>query len=244
MKLLKLCARIGVVMLAVMFGFAALATPRNAGASPVSVYECGGGGVVLGRSVCRGYFTNQNFYASNGGNMYNWDVLINSKGTHNSDRFLTPSGAQVANASEFIAAMKVYLSEGSASSYNSNAVGAAFIIDAMLNQSGSAFGGSWQKGYTTAEANLPNWEARVSFYDSQGWVKWDQKVYLGRGTEDYSHQCTSKGNVHSVDCGNPSNDYKDVAFTRNFSGATSPLIIFQKPGDEKLFYNTAGTVAT
>ncbi len=199
---------------------------------------------ILGRQGCDGYFSNQNFYddptdpVPGNGILPQWP----SNPTSSADVF-PAANTPAAFEAEFAS----YLAQtNNATVYNYGSVGAAFIIDAMLGESGPAvcewYTGSattttctWQAGVAYAIANLPQWDTDVSYYAAQGWITWDQVITYPTGTPDSAHVCYSgqasciRASVGTHDPGDP----EDIAIR-----ADPQVYVF----NSLIFHNPNGTV--
>ncbi|MBL8121437.1 hypothetical protein JNM87_01675, partial [Candidatus Saccharibacteria bacterium] len=50
---------------------------------------------------------------------------------------------------------------------------AAYVVSSMLGRKGPEFGNDWNVGVQYAKDNWADWESRVRYYDSQGWVNYN-----------------------------------------------------------------------
>lgn len=131
--------------------------------------NCPVGPVVLGRAYCIGYFTGDDVYGPSGIDVD--DVIYNGGN----------SMMGVDNANEFISFIRTRVNQT-----GRDAVGAAFIVNAMMGRNGTSFT-STNAGLTAARAALTSWEARVRYYDSQGRVNWNQFINYNAPFQNSAH---------------------------------------------------------
>lgn len=151
----------------VMVG-ATLAPAGAAFAARAGSDRCPTGRTVYGRAECIGYFTGADVYGSSGIDVD--DVIENG----------TVSLENVDNTDEFVSLMKSLLNGSKGAN---DQMGAAFIIDLMLGKNGSAFG-TVAKGVAYAKTNIAEWESRVRYYESKGWVKYQKTVAFAAGFQN------------------------------------------------------------
>jgi len=133
--------------------------PVTASAARAGSPACPVGPTLYGRAECIGYFTGADVY-KNGTGIDVDSVITNG----------TRSLLDVTNVTNFVSTMKSLLYGG-----GNDAMGAAFLIDTMLGKSGTSFT-TVSGGITYAKNNFDTWQDRVEYYNSQGWVQWNQLV--------------------------------------------------------------------
>lgn len=158
----------------VMVG-ATLAPAGAAFAARAGSDRCPTGKTIYGRAECIGYFTGADVYGSSGISVD--DVIENG----------TVSLENVDNVDEFVTLMKSLLN---GSKGVNDQMGAAFIIDLMLNKTGSSFG-TVAKGIAYAKTNIAEWESRVRYYadanahaDKKSWVQFQKTVSFAAGFQN------------------------------------------------------------
>jgi len=151
----------------VMVG-ATLAPAGAAFAARAGSDRCPTGKTIYGRAECIGYFTGADVYGSSGISVD--DVIENG----------TVSLEGVDNTNEFVTLMKSLLNGSKGAN---DQMGAAFIIDLMLGKNGSSFG-TVAKGVAYAKTNVAEWESRVRYYDSKGWVQYQKTVAFAAGFQN------------------------------------------------------------
>ncbi|MBW3538205.1 hypothetical protein KY386_01795 [Candidatus Parcubacteria bacterium] len=120
-------------------------------------------------------------------------------------------GIWVNNVNEFVGFIKDKLDNG-----GKDTTGAEFIILTMLGFNGGTH------GKFVSPAELADWEARVRYYDSQGWVNYNQVV-----SYNINSAYQGSGSIPSPAC--PNNPNPDDAMFFDDSGS-KPSIVFARPG--------------
>jgi hypothetical protein len=133
--------------------------PVTASAARAGSPSCPTGTTLYSRAECIGYFTGADVYKNGVG--VDVDSIIDNNG-----RALL----NVTNVTNFVSTMKSLLNGG-----GNDAMGAAFLIDTMLGKNGNSFG-TISSGVTYAKNNFDTWQDRVEYYNSKGWVAWNQLV--------------------------------------------------------------------
>jgi hypothetical protein len=209
--------------------------------------QCGGGVVEYGRNGCHGYFSNTNYYPVTSNS-----ILSQYPG---STRAFPDSAL---SAAPFEAVLKAYVARtNNGTVYDYDGVDSAFIIDTMLGVTGPNLckwytGGAsttcnWKAGVAYALANMTDWENRVNYYDTQGWIEWWKTVNYPVGTIDTTHICGQAGGACSGVQPKTSSplDPKDVVFRKEATAYTLITIVFHNPNGStynliRLCGNTVG----
>lgn len=115
----------------------------------------------IGRDYYHGYFTNDDNIDWNfAGAVFEW-----------------PAYQDVNDVNAFVEKTRKYLYNmhpvESGRPLDNQAGAAAYVIDTMLGKKGPEFGGSWSTGVQYAKNNFAEWESRVRYYDSKGWVNYN-----------------------------------------------------------------------
>jgi hypothetical protein len=216
------------ICLPIFSGHVAAATGPPGNAADYNFY-CGF--TIVGRQGCHGYYTNTNFYLYNPNVNYavsGTDILVNWANT------TAPAYNNIASAAAFENELTTYLQQASSGTYDYDGIGAAFTIDAMLGESGSALCGTgtctWQDGVNYANANLAQWETDVNYYAQKGWITWRVKQVLPTGTTDSTHVCAVGS---PTVCGGSAQirryDGKDIVFRADGTAASPEMIVFDDP---------------
>lgn len=254
-KLLHLFGRNKLLVLAGLLAVGGLcyAFGGIAQAAPASDYNLYCGFTALGRQGCHGYLTNTDFYTypNNDTTTIAGNVLIYDT----SDPTANAIGANVDSAASFESLYEADLANGSPTNYNYNSLGAAVTIEAMLGVSGSDVCSWYTPGATTCTwraaiayaqnpTHLASWEAAVNYYASQGWITWNQTMYLAVGEAHGGHICTNDSSAcWTSNARNPpmepSADAQDVAMVgEDASGAgIISIISFNNPDGSQFILN-------
>ncbi len=242
MRLINALKRFGLVFVGIAFIVAyifGLGCAQIASASTSLSYAADCNFNAYGRTACNGYLTNNNLYLTSDGGVPENDVLVDP-----TDPSANAIPASVDSASTFISFYENYLNRGSPTSYDFDSLGAAITIEIMLGTNGSDVckwydGNSacnWQAAIAYAQdpTHLADWEARVNYYDSQGWITWNDTMYENLGTPDSGHACTTS----TLQCwqagypyppNSPSADARDIAWSGNEWPGTQHVIEFNNP---------------
>ena len=161
--------------------------------------RCPTGKTVAGRAECIGYFTGADVYKSPKG--IDIDDIIENSGA---------SLENVDNTDEFVSLMKSLLNGSKGAN---DQMGAAFIIDLMLGKKGTSFG-TVTKGVDYAKANFSEWESRVRYYNTKGWVKYQKTVTFAAGFQNSARSLQVKN---------------DDIFYIKTSSETKKTIVFTNP---------------
>lgn len=191
--------RVVLSLYAVVMVGATLAPATAAFAARAGSPRCPTGKTIAGRAECIGYFTGADVYKSPKG--IDIDDIIENSGA---------SLENVDNTDEFVSLMKS-LVNGS-KGYNDQ-MGAAFIIDLMLGKKGTSFG-TVAKGVDYAKSNFSEWESRVRYYNTKGWVKYQKTVTFAAGFQNSARSIQVKN---------------DDIFYIKTSSETKKTIVFTNP---------------
>ncbi|HJP96756.1 MAG TPA: hypothetical protein VJ843_05315 [Candidatus Saccharimonadales bacterium] len=175
--------------------------PATASAARAGSPDCPTGTTIYGRAECIGYFTGADVYKNGSG--ISVDSVID-----NGNRALL----DVTNVTNFVSTMRSLLYGG-----GNDAMGAAFLIDTMLGKSGTSFG-TIGSGVSYAKNNFDTWQDRVEYYDSQGWVQWNQLVTYNAPFQNSARSLWIKN---------------DDIFYKKQSSETQRTIVFSNPDGTK-----------
>ncbi len=217
--------------------------PKTAKADPAPTganygFYCGF--TILGRQGCDGYFTNQNFYSYGAyADAVPGNGVLPPCPTCTTSDFPTNT-----TAASFENELSTYLSQSdNDTQYYYGAVGAGFIIDAMLGETGPGlcewYTGSattttcdWHAGVAYAQQHLTQWEQDVNAYDAAGKVNWDVAAQpYPAGSPDTAHVCYSGQTTCITDPPGQADpgDAKDVAWRSDGHLYTFDSIVFSNP---------------
>ena len=158
-----------------------------------------------GRDYFRTYYTNQ----IGGG-------PGNARGLWN----LLEAPTNVYSGQQFIDWMRPWINDTSNGSINDHTGAASAVINLMMGRSGASFGGSFIDGVNHARDNWDEWSALVLYYDSRGWVNWEQ----------------SNINCGPYDQANLDLSIHEIYYWTSVSGCTSDMmIVFHNPETDTTF---------
>jgi hypothetical protein len=201
---------------------------------------------AFGRGGCMGYATNQDFFVNNASDptaVYE-NYIIRDPGLGDA----IPSSVNTAAA--LISTYLGYLARGNATTYEYDSFGAAVTMDMMMGATGQQVcqwytGGvsttcTWQAAvaYAMDPTHQADWEARINYYDTKGWIIWSTTLYQGLGIPSTGHNCSTwvncwPGGYPSIA---PSADAQDIAWSNTdpTGVGTFQMIEFNNPDGTQL----------
>jgi len=191
------------------------------------------GYTVLNTPGCDGYNNNTSYYSTTTG-ILGQNILYN---TSNRADWAVPSN--IDTAAEFKSYIKNFL--GTSTAYSYNRAGAAFVVNTMLGEDGNCSGSfcGTTASIAYAQAHIAEWEGRVDYASSKGWVNWNYSTTLKAGDINSIHVCTkgstsSNCTLNGVIAG--TRDAKDFAFFKMTSDDGTEV------SHEIRFYDDSGLV--